>query len=413
MGNKRYQASPTDVKRPGAASQSRLAAEVNTASRPVVLEQAGRGPQGRSARRTSDMRIRRLTPWLAVLGVSLLGACTTPTYGLTVSWTFAGNGSCAGAGIDQVRVTIPGEALGQSIFDCASGQVTFSDFYEGTYTVRVDALDPTVPSPPTALWSGTATVTIRGGSAHADVQLAPQSGVNALTYLSWTLDPATGDPGQVPRCGNGQRLDKVAIYIDDTVNSLGTYDCAQGINGGIVATPYVAPGSHTVYLVAFSSQESVTAFAETAGTPITFTTGSANAQTLPLHWNVGGLQVGWGAYASITGYPNNPLTCPQTGITDVVLGFASGQTSGGSFGLGAVCAGTVILDNVAAGTWAPYIDACASGAPGLCGLQGGGPPTYQEAPDLVNPKTVTVQPGRFFAAAQAASFNVYVPIFPR
>jgi hypothetical protein len=359
------------------------------------------------------MRIRGLTLWLSVLGV-LLGACSSPTYGLTVSWTFAGNGSCAGAGIDQVRITIPGEPLGQSYFDCANGQVTFSDFYAGTYDVRVDALDPTSAPPYTALWSGRATVTIQNTGAHADVQLVPQSSVNALTYLSWTLDPATGDPGQVPTCGNGQRLDKVAVYIDDTTTSLGTYDCAQGINGGVVYSPYVTPGQHTVYLVAFSSKENVTAFAETAGTVISFTTGSATAQPpLPLHWNVGGLQVGWAPYASTTGYPNNQLTCAQTGITDVVLGFYSGQASGGSFGLGAVCAGSVILDNVATGTWATYIDACATSLAGQCGLQGGGIPTYQEVAALVNPPTITVQPGRFFSAAQAQSFNVFVPIFPK
>src|SRR5689334_24403075 len=105
------------------------------------------------------MRIRGLTLWLGLLGVGLV-SCGSNTHGLTVSWAFAGGGSCQGAGIDQVRITIPGESLQQSIFDCSLGQVLFSDFFPGTYAVTVDALDPTIQSPPTPIWTGSTSVNL-------------------------------------------------------------------------------------------------------------------------------------------------------------------------------------------------------------------------------------------------------------
>jgi len=351
------------------------------------------------------MRIRGLTLSLSVLG-ALLSSCTS-TYGLTVSWTFAGGGSCDGTGIDQVRITIPGEALQQSVFDCRLGQVLLTDFYPGSYTVTVDALDPTIPNPPTPLWSGAGNIDLKT-SARVDVVLQPQSTQNAVTYLSWTVDPATGDANQIPRCGPGQRLDTVAIYVDN--ESGGTYDCGQGLGGGLVASPYVTPGPHQIDLVAFSSQEGVTAYAESGALQITFATGQASSQTVPLHWNVGGLQVAWAPYASTSDYNSDiRQSCAQAGLTDLVLGFATQQEQGSTFSLGANCNASVVLDNVLTGTWFPYIDACGPGtAPGTCTLQTG---IYREDPSLVNPQTVTVQPGKFFDSTQAAAFNVFIPLF--
>ena len=356
------------------------------------------------------MRTRALTLCLSTLGL-VLASCSPSTYGLTVSWTFASGGSCDGAGIEQVRITIPGEPLAQNIFDCRVGQVQFNDFYSGSYQVTVEALDATVPTPPTALWSGTANVNLTT-SAVAGVVLQPLSATNAVTYLSWTLDPATGDPNQIPRCGAGQRLDQVAIFVDD--QNAGTYGCDQGTGGGVVVSPYVTAGLHTVQLVAFSTQEGgVTAYAQSAVLQITFLTGTSGSRTVPLRWNVGGLQVAWAPYASLSDYNADiRQTCAQAGIADLVLGFATQQEQGSTFSLGPSCNASVILDNVLTGTWLPYIDACGpGGTAGSCGQQGGGPIVYREDPSRVNPPSVTVQPGTFFSASQAAAFNVFIPLF--
>jgi len=355
------------------------------------------------------MRTRALTLCLSLLGGVVLASCSS-TYGLTVSWTFANGGSCDGAGIEQVRITIPGEPLQQSIFDCRLGQVMFTGFYSGSYQVTVDALDATVPNPPTPIWTGTGSVDLRG-SATVAVVLQPVSAQNAVTYLSWTLDPATGDPNQIPRCGAGQRLDQVGIFIDD--QNAGTYGCGQGTGGGVVVSPYVAAGPHNVQLVAFSSQEGVTAYAQSDVLQITFATGQSSTQTTALHWNVGGLQVAWAPYASLSDYNADiRQTCAQAGIADLVLGFATQQEQGSTFSLGASCNASVVLDNVLTGTWFPYIDACGpGGAAGSCGAQSGGPVVYRENPALVNPQTVSVQPGKFFDSTQPAAFNVFIPLF--
>ena len=353
------------------------------------------------------MRIRGLTLGLALLGG--LSACVShPGGAMTVGWTFAG-GRCTGAAVEQVRIAIAGEPLQQDTFDCRSGLVTFTDFYPGTYNLTIQGLDYNQA----VTWSGTESVRLdRDVSVTIDLQ--PVSQQNAVYYFSWTLDAATGDPDQIPRCGPGQRMDKVAIFIDDLTQSLGSYDCAEGLDGNLVVTPYVAPGQHEVVLLAYDSQESVTSFAETDRLSINFVTGQAGSQTVPLHWNVGGLQVGWAPYANQSAYDaNTPQSCGQAGIADLVLGFHPLQGNDQTFALGSSCNASVVLDNVYAGSMTPYIDACGSGGtPGLCGFTGGGTVIYREDPTLVSPPTAEVQAGVFFQAANATPFQVFIPLFP-
>ena len=350
------------------------------------------------------MRIRGLTLGLTLL--SGLAACDSHHGGaMTVGWTFAG-GNCMGAAVEQVRIAIAGEPLQQDTFDCRSGLVTFTDFFPGTYNVTLQGLDASQA----VTWTGTRSVRLEG-DVSVTVDLQPVSQNNAVYYFSWTLDPATGDPGQIPLCGVGQVLDKVEIFVDK--QDLGAYDCDQGTNGNLVVTPYVTPGQHTVVLLAFNSRESVTSYAETDPLQINFVTGGQGAsQTVPLHWNVGGLQVGWAPYASMSDYNSDiRQSCGAAGIADLVLGFPS--TSGTqTFSLGSSCNASVVLNNVYSGTFAPYIDACGpGGTPGLCGAQGGSPAIYRENPALVNPTTVTVHPGVFFQQSNPTPFQVFIPLF--
>jgi hypothetical protein len=351
------------------------------------------------------MRIRGLTLGLTLL--SGLAACDSHHGGaLTVGWTFAG-GNCMGAAVEQVRIAIAGEPLQQDIFDCRSGLVTFSDFFPGTYNVTVQGLDASQA----VTWTGTQSVRLdRDVSVTIDLQ--PVSQNNAVYYLSWTTDAASGDPDQIPGCGVGKRMDKVAIFIDD--QNAGSYDCDQGTNGKLVITPYVAPGVHKVELVSYDSQENVTAFMQSDALQINFVTGGqGGSQTVPLHWNVGGLQVGWAPYASMSDYNGDiRQSCVAAGITDLVLGFSATGVSDETFSLGSTCNGSVVLDNVYSGTLTPFINACGpSNAPGLCGLTGGATPIYRQAANLVNPPTVVVQPGAFFEAGNPTPFQVFLPLF--
>ena len=350
------------------------------------------------------MRIRGLTLGLTLL--SGLAACDSHRGGaMTVGWTFAG-GNCMGAAVEQVRIAVAGEPLQQDTFDCRSGLATFTDFFPGTYNVTVQGLDASQA----VTWTGTHSVRL-DGDVSVTIDLQPVSQNNAVYYFSWTLDAATGDQNQIPGCGAGQRMDKVALFIDDA--NQGSYDCSLGTNGNLVITPYVAPGQHKVELVTYDSQENVTAFMQSDALQINFVSGGqGGSQTVPLHWNVGGIQVGWAPYANHTDYPSTQQTCAASGIADLVLGFPSAQGSQ-TFSLGSQCNANVILDNVYSGTVSPYIDACGpGGTPGLCGLQGGAAPIYREDPSLVNPTSITVQPGVFFQAANPTPFQVFIPLFP-
>jgi len=356
------------------------------------------------------MRIRGLTLGLTLL--SGLVACDHRSGGaITVAWAFPNAGTCSGAAVEQVQIAIAGEPLQNNTFDCRSSLATFTDFYPGTYNVTVLGLD----SNQTPIWSGTGSVRVEGDSS-VTVVLQPLNEANAVAYFSWTLDTATGDQDQIPLCGPGQVLDKVAIFIDDLTQSLFSYDCDQGANGNLVISPYVTPGQHTVVLLAFNSQENTTAYAETDALQINFVSGKAVSQTAALHWNVGGLQVGWAPYASMSDYNADIRQgCGAAGIADLVLGFQStvnGQPFIQTFSLGSSCNASVVLNNVYTGSLTPYIDACGpGGTPGLCGMQGGAQAIYRENPALVNPPTVTVQPGVFFQQSNATPFQVFIPLF--
>jgi hypothetical protein len=369
---------------------------VNTSLGRPVRDQALRagllqlvGHQG-----TSDMRIRGLTiPLFLLAGVT---SCSSRISNITVAWNFGG-GSCSGAGVVQVQIAISGEVLPQDTFDCGSGLVTFTEFYDGTYAVTVQGLDSTGA----VTWTGSAQATVKGDTS-VSVTLSPVSGQNAINYFSWTFQPATGDPGQIPGCGTGQRLDSVSLYIDGDLNNGYAYQCGDGLGSNVVISPYLTPGQHQLQFVAFDSTENVTSFAQSDALTVNFVTGSATTQTFTLHWNVGGLAVGWAPYENGTAYPNSPTPCGQSGIADVQLAFVPGAGSSLTYDLGSTCNGSVVLDNVDWGTYTPTMN----------GLSSGGTVLYRDRTDIVppSPATVTVQPGQFYSQA-TASTQLFVPMF--
>jgi hypothetical protein len=344
------------------------------------------------------MRIRGLTiPLFLLAGVT---GCSSRISNITVAWNFGG-GSCSGAGVVQVQIAISGEVLPQDTFDCRSGLVTFTEFYDGTYAVTVQGLDSTGA----VTWTGSAQATVKGDTS-VSVTLSPVSGQNAINYFSWTFQLATGDPGQIPGCGTGQRLDSVALYVDGDFNNGYAYHCGDGLGSNVVISPYLTPGQHQLQFVAFDSTENVTSFAQSDALTVNFVTGSATTQTFTLLWKVGGLAVGYAPYANAGAYPNSPVQCATSGIVDVVLDFIPANPNNTqSIDVGSNCNSSVALDNVYAGTVTP-------GARGF-GSGGANDLRYIDNANIVapSPSQVTVTAGRFYVPGDT-SFNVYIPMFP-
>lgn len=341
------------------------------------------------------MRFPRLTVPLLAIG---LAACNSGSGGsIAISWSFAGS-SCRNAGVEQVRIAIAGETLNPDTFDCASGVASFDNFYDGTYAVVVQGLNAITGE---VLWSGSATAVVHEGDTAVEVVLQPLSGDNAVAYLSWTFDPASG---QFPQCGTGQRLDSVGIFIDGQDSNL-AYNCGDGAAGRLVATPYLAPGDHQIQLVAFNAAENLTAFAETDLVTVHFATGQAPTQGLTFHWNVGGVRVTWTPYASPANYPNNPIACGASGITEVVVFLVDPNDLNSSTSFpGFSCGSGATIDNAfpnanPPGTWLPFVSAY--GGSNLLFFQD----------DQLFPQEVTVTAGRFFDPNDAST-QVFVPIFP-
>ncbi len=339
------------------------------------------------------MRIRGLTLWLALLGG--LTACDSGgrVGAITVSWTFAG-GSCSGAAVEQVRIAIAGEPLDQDIFDCRSGLATFSNFYPGTYNVTVQGLDASQA----VTWTGSKSMRV-DGDVSVQVDLQPVSGQNAVAYLSWSFDPSTGP---APQCGPGQRMDYVGIFIDNVDTGL-AYNCGDGLGVNQVITPYLSPGTHVLQLLAFNGVDGIDfPFASTDPINVNFVTGQATAQSLTMHWQVGGLAMSWAAYPDLASYQanrNQPLTCVSTQIATVELFLADpNNPSNGEQFSGFTCSSGALLDNAPVGTWLPFV----------AGYSSGGALLYFQDDQNV-PQTVTVVAGHFSSPQDTP---VFVPLFP-
>jgi len=337
------------------------------------------------------MRFPRLTVPLLALG---LAACSSGGGGsIAVTWRFDGS-SCRAAGVQQVRIAIAGENLNPDTFDCASGVVSFDNFFNGTYAVVVQALNASTNE---ALWSGSGQAVVHDGDTAVTVTLEPLTPNNAVAYLSWTFDPASG---QFPQCGVGQRLDTVAIFVDGADSNL-VYNCGDGASSQQVVTPYLAPGPHQIQLVAFNANENRTAFAETDPVTLQFASGAAPTQAMVFHWNVGGLRVTYAPYSSLSNYPNNPLPCPS-GITDVDVFLEvpgdPNNPSNQSFP-GWTCSSGATIDNAFPGTWAPFVSAY------------GGQTLLFFQDEATFPQQITVAKGHFFDPTDRST-QVFVPLFP-
>lgn len=342
------------------------------------------------------MRFPRLTVPLLAFG---LVACNSgPGGSIAITWSLAGS-TCHNAGVSQVRIAIAGQTLNPDTFDCASGVVSFDNFFDGTYAVVVQGLNAVTGE---ALWSGTATAVVHQGDTAVAVVMQPLGAENTVAYLTWNFDPASG---QVPQCGTGQRLDSVSIFVDGQDSSL-AYNCGDGANGKLAVSPYLTAGDHVLQLVAFNATENETAFAETDPVHITFATGQAPTQPLTFHWNVGGLRVTYAPYASIADYnANRPVPCGSSNITEVEVYLVDPNDPNTSTGFtGFTCSGGATIDNAfpnpnPPGTWLPFVSAF------------GGQTRLYFQDDVNFPQDVTVTVGKFFDVNDPTT-QVFVPLFP-
>ena len=198
------------------------------------------------------MRIRGLTLGLALL--SGLTACDSHRgAAMTVGWTFAG-GNCTGAA-RRSRCASPSAAN-----RCSRTPSTAGSGLGGLHRLL-----------PRHVRRHDAGARCRPGALHLD----PAPGSPALdgdverhrrspgdlprttpcTTSAGPWSAATGDPDEIPRCGAGQRMDQVAIFIDGRTRAA---TAAHGLNG--------KPGHHALRrrpdahgaARRYNSQESVT-----------------------------------------------------------------------------------------------------------------------------------------------------------
>jgi hypothetical protein len=93
---------------------------------------------------------------------------------ITFQWSFSGM-TCAQAGVETVKVTIPGELLendGQYPCSGTDGDgITLTRFYPGTYSYQLDATDSTGQT----VWTGSGEVDVIGDRETAVLDLSPTS----------------------------------------------------------------------------------------------------------------------------------------------------------------------------------------------------------------------------------------------
>jgi hypothetical protein len=216
---------------------------------------------------------------------------------------------------------------------------------------------------------------------------APTNGA----LLSWSFAAATGSyspPCTASTDTDPDRMDSVALYVDGANNSpAATYDCTQGFGGAQVSTPTLAPGNHTLQLVAYQAGVSY-GFAESAPVPVNIVAGAPTSQAFTLAWLVGGTGVAW--------------TYPAAGVcassVNSVTATFSGPASTGYTLAGWPC-GTPV---------APFkrLPATAGGVTYSLTVSALGPPPQSSVVYSGTASAVSIQPGQFYDGTSATVVTV-------
>jgi hypothetical protein len=339
----------------------------------------------------------RLTPFARLALLPLLGAVAGGCYNtyysypgnIYLSWTFAGASCAQTPAVVQVMVSVPNDPVPivPNTFACQVGsapnQLVIYNYNPGTYTVNLTGLDASG----NVIWSGGTTVTVNG-NVSATINMQPSGPTNGA-LLTWSFTPAVGSffpPCTASTDPDPDRLDTVALYVDNGNTPAQTYDCTQGNGTTPVSTPTLAPGMHTLQLVGYQAGISY-AFAQSQPVTVNIVAGTPTSQALTLDWLVGGTGVAWT-------YPTSDA-CAST-VNTVTVSFAGPGSSGYSVA-GYPCLTAVApFKRLQAPTAVSYsVAVSALGAPPQS------PVVYSGTAASVN-----IQPGQFYDGTSATVVTV-------
>jgi hypothetical protein len=214
-----------------------------------------------------------------------------------VSWTFSGQSCAQTPAVAQVRVSILNSTPVQpDTFGCQVGsppnQLAISNFSPGTYVLNLSGLDANG----NVTWTGSATVVVDGNvSGTVDLKPVTPNGPSSIANLSWSFAPAVGSffpPCTALGSTDPDRIDSVALYVDGANAAAQTYGCSQGSGTAQVTTPSLAPGTHSLQLVAFQAGLSYP-FAQSEPVSVNFVADTPATQAFTFDWLVGGVGVAW------------------------------------------------------------------------------------------------------------------------
>ena len=158
---------------------------------------------------------------------------------VTFLWTFSGLRCDQARDVYGVNITIPGEALANNgKYACSTAGVdgiTLHDFAPGTYSFTLEAVN----FQNQILFGATGTFTING-SRTVTVDLTPTGNPGSYAYLNWTF------PGNQSCAQAG--VASVEVLLDGLPPH--TVPCFEGQATPGLQTPYLAPGLHSIELIA-------------------------------------------------------------------------------------------------------------------------------------------------------------------
>lgn len=253
---------------------------------------------------------------------------------VTFLWTFA-NGRCADVPeVRSIKISIPGETLHNGgVYACNTAGVdgiVLHDFVPGTYNYTIQAIGYDGET----LYEGGSSFTVNG-DVRVNIDLTP----NGMSYalIGWSFPPNTYSNS--PSCSQAN-VTSLKAQIDG--GEWVTLDCEDGMTNGGVETPWLADGSHTIYLIAYGRDRAGRDGMPLYTTQGTFVTsaGSPRSETFQF-FAVGGMSLRWELWDG-----NAKRTCAEAGLTGMVINLLdmdTGELVYGNAGDPQACNGAPIL----------------------------------------------------------------------
>lgn len=249
---------------------------------------------------------------------------------VTFLWTFAPNGRCLDVpDVKNIQISIPGEALHNGgFYACNTAGVdgiVLHDFAPGNYNYTIRAIGYNGAT----LFEGGGSFIVNG-NVRVNIDLTP----NGMSYalVSWYF------PSNASCYQAGVTSIKASIDGGEWVN----LNCADGMTGGGVETPWLANGNHTIQMVAYGRDRAGRDGMPLYNTYGTFTTraGSPRSESFAF-FAVGGMSLRWDLWDGGT-----RRTCAEAGLTGMIINLENLETGAmvyGDAGDAQACTGAPIL----------------------------------------------------------------------